>query len=30
MDTAEWNNKVGYILSFLSSLSQSIKIEPIN
>ena len=30
MDTAEWNNKVGYILSFLSSLSQCIKIEPIN
>lgn len=29
MDTAEWNNKVGYILSFLSSLSQCIKIEPI-
>ena len=29
MDTAEWNNKVGYILSFLSSLSLRIKMEPI-
>lgn len=28
MDTAEWNNKVGYILSFPSAVSQRIKTEP--
>ena len=28
MDTAELNNKIGYILSFLSPLSRRIKTEP--
>ena len=28
MDIAEWNNKIGYILSFLSAVSQRIKTEP--
>ena len=28
MDIAEWNNKIGYILSFLSPLSRRIKTEP--
>ena len=29
MDIAEWNNKIGYILSFLSAVSRWIEIEPI-
>lgn len=30
MDIAELNNKIGYILSFLSAVSQPIKTKPIN
>ena len=29
MDIAELNNKIGYILSFLSAVSQPIKTKPI-
>lgn len=29
MDIAEWNNRIGYILSFPSAVSQPIKTKPI-